>query len=83
MRGALSQCIHISVHHDVYFECLLILFVTCTSVKLKNITVVRMCLKPGGETDIQKGKMSFSKFNRASVADDTDFIFLPGRWHSL
>lgn len=41
----------------------------------KNISVVKMHLKVGGETETRKAKVSFSKFNRESVAEETGSFF--------
>lgn len=38
MEGIFSQWIHILNHHIVYFNHLTILFVDCTSIKLKMYT---------------------------------------------
>lgn len=34
--GIISQCMHLSNHHDVYLKYLTILLVDCPSIKLKK-----------------------------------------------
>ena len=36
LKGILSQCIYVSNYHVLHFKYLTILFVNCTSIKLKN-----------------------------------------------
>lgn len=47
MMGILSQCIHVSNHHVVYFK-YTIIFVNYISLKLKNVTR-RKLIREGGE----------------------------------
>lgn len=42
LAGMLSQCICISNHGDVHFKYLSILFVSHTSIKLKNVLKLKL-----------------------------------------